>query len=148
MSDQGSGGLPGRIGATELYRRVWQHLTLGTEVPSWGSRHQGAPWDTARQLQQKMRLTNITWLANIEAAGDRGTERRWWIFLPSASNPPWGRWCHRCCSLVPPTPCSISPRATPTDSIPARATGTTMDPSLPERGPLYCRTLTPLALTN
>ncbi|CAB1333292.1 unnamed protein product [Coregonus sp. 'balchen'] len=58
--------------ALELYRRGRQHLTLGLEVPTRGPRNQGAPWDTARQLQQKMRetLTNIsTRVANMETAG-------------------------------------------------------------------------------
>ncbi|XP_067085150.1 spartin a isoform X1 [Osmerus mordax] len=63
--------------ALELYRRGRQHLTQGLEVPTGGDRHNGAPWDTARQLQLKMRLTlrNIsTRLNDLETAESTPTE--------------------------------------------------------------------------
>ncbi|XP_035522671.1 spartin a [Morone saxatilis] len=40
--------------ALEYYRKGRQHLTQGMEVPTRGERQQGATWDTARQLQQRM----------------------------------------------------------------------------------------------
>ncbi|XP_044079246.1 spartin a [Siniperca chuatsi] len=39
------------------YRKGRQHLTQGMEVPTGGERQRGAAWDTARQLQQRMRDT-------------------------------------------------------------------------------------------
>ncbi|XP_012990120.2 spartin a isoform X2 [Esox lucius] len=61
-----------RTQALELYSQGRQHLTHGLGVPTLGPRHQGAHWDMARYLQQKMRttLTNIsTRISNMEAAG-------------------------------------------------------------------------------
>uniref|UniRef100_A0A3B4G3R7 Spartin n=1 Tax=Pundamilia nyererei TaxID=303518 RepID=A0A3B4G3R7_9CICH len=46
-----------RAEALEYYRKGRLHLTQGLEVPTGGQRQQGANWDTARQLQQKMRDT-------------------------------------------------------------------------------------------
>uniref|UniRef100_A0A3Q4HJ53 Spartin-like n=1 Tax=Neolamprologus brichardi TaxID=32507 RepID=A0A3Q4HJ53_NEOBR len=46
-----------RAEALECYRKGRLHLTQGLEVPTGGQRQQGANWDTARQLQQKMRDT-------------------------------------------------------------------------------------------
>uniref|UniRef100_A0A3B4UMS4 Spartin n=1 Tax=Seriola dumerili TaxID=41447 RepID=A0A3B4UMS4_SERDU len=46
--------------ALEYYRKGRQHLTQGVEVPTGGERHQGVAWDTARQLQQRMRDTLST----------------------------------------------------------------------------------------
>lgn len=46
-----------RAEALEWYTRGRQHLTQGVEVPTSGERHTGPVWDTARQLQQKMRDT-------------------------------------------------------------------------------------------
>lgn len=65
-----------RLEALELYSRGRQHLNQGLEVPTGGERHHGAPWDTARQLQLKMRLTlrnistRLTYLETME--GQRG----------------------------------------------------------------------------
>ncbi|XP_038820721.1 spartin a [Salvelinus namaycush] len=111
--------------ALELYRRGRQHLTLGLEVPTRGPQNQGAPWDTARQLQQKMRetLTNIsTRLANMETAGCLYPTPGPLVPpmpLPGSSNP------------LPHLYPTLPPGATPTDSLSAGATGTTMAPSLP-----------------
>ncbi|KAM4619956.1 spartin a [Polymixia lowei] len=60
-----------RAEALEYYHKGRQHLTQGLEIPTGGERQQGAPWDTARQLQQKMRETlgNVTThLADLQAA--------------------------------------------------------------------------------
>ncbi|XP_076607494.1 spartin a [Chaetodon auriga] len=46
-----------RAEALDYYRKGQLHLTQGMEVPTAGERQQGATWDTARQLQQRMRDT-------------------------------------------------------------------------------------------
>ncbi|XP_036381248.1 spartin a isoform X2 [Megalops cyprinoides] len=48
--------------ALELYRQGRQHLLRAIGVPSGGSERVGPAWDSARQMQQKMRetLSNIT----------------------------------------------------------------------------------------
>lgn len=46
-----------RAEALEYYTKGRQHLTQGMEVPTGGERQQGPAWDTARQLQQRMRDT-------------------------------------------------------------------------------------------
>nr|XP_033495091.1 spartin a isoform X1 [Epinephelus lanceolatus] len=46
-----------RAEALVYYRKGRQHLAQGLEVPTGGARQQGAVWDTARQLQQRMRDT-------------------------------------------------------------------------------------------
>ncbi|XP_069001677.1 spartin a isoform X2 [Embiotoca jacksoni] len=43
--------------ALVYYRKGQLHLTQGLEVPTGGERHNGAVWDTARQLQQGIRDT-------------------------------------------------------------------------------------------
>ncbi|XP_013985228.2 LOW QUALITY PROTEIN: spartin a [Salmo salar] len=131
--------------ALELYRRGRQHLTLGLEVPTRGPQNQGAPWDTARQLQQKMRetLTNIsTRLANMETAGV-GTAGQGGPALVDLVDLSAQCLYPTLGPLVPPMPLpdssnplphlypTLAPRATPTDSLSAGATGTTMAPSLP-----------------
>ncbi len=60
-----------RAEALEYYRKGRQHLTQGVEVPTSGERQQGAAWDTARQLQQRMRdtlRTVNTHLSDLETA--------------------------------------------------------------------------------
>lgn len=46
-----------RAEALECYRKGRQHLNQGMEVPTGGKRQEGAAWDTARQLQQRMKDT-------------------------------------------------------------------------------------------
>ncbi|XP_028451801.1 spartin a isoform X1 [Perca flavescens] len=46
-----------RAEALVYYRKGRQHLTQGLEVPTGAERQRGAVWDTARQLQQRMRDT-------------------------------------------------------------------------------------------
>ncbi|XP_040006667.1 spartin a isoform X1 [Xiphias gladius] len=60
-----------RAEALEYYRKGRQHLTHGLEVPSGGMRQQGVAWDTARQLQQRMRdtlSTVATHLSDLETS--------------------------------------------------------------------------------
>ncbi|XP_053187081.1 spartin a [Scomber japonicus] len=60
-----------RAEALEYYRKGRQHLMQGLEVPTGGQRHQGAVWDTARQLQQRMRdtlRTVSTHLSDLETS--------------------------------------------------------------------------------
>ncbi|XP_019131267.1 spartin a isoform X1 [Larimichthys crocea] len=57
--------------ALQYYRKGQQHLTHGTEVPTGGERQQGAIWDTARQIQQRMRdtlKTVSTHLSDLETS--------------------------------------------------------------------------------
>ncbi len=57
--------------ALEYYRKGRQHLTQGIEVPTEGQRQQGAVWDMARQLQQRMKdtLKNVnTHLSDLETS--------------------------------------------------------------------------------
>ncbi|XP_068600922.1 spartin a [Brachionichthys hirsutus] len=49
-----------RAEALECYKKGRQHLTQGIEVPTGGERHEGAAWDTARQLQHRMMDTLTT----------------------------------------------------------------------------------------
>ncbi|XP_040906998.1 spartin a [Toxotes jaculatrix] len=51
--------------ALEYYRKGRQHLTQGLGVPTVGERQQGVAWDTARQLQQRMRDTLSTVNAHL-----------------------------------------------------------------------------------
>lgn len=51
--------------ALEYYRKGRQHLTQGLEVPTRGERQRGAAWDTARQLQNRMRDTLRTVNAHL-----------------------------------------------------------------------------------
>nr|XP_046173531.1 spartin a isoform X1 [Oncorhynchus gorbuscha] len=128
--------------ALELYRRGRQHLTLGLEVPTRGPQNQGAPWDTARQLQQKMRetLTNIsTRLANMETAGvgmagqggpalvdlvDLSSQCLYPTLGPLVTPMPLPGSSNPLPHLYP----TLPPGATPTDSL---STCITMAPSLP-----------------
>lgn len=60
-----------RAEALEYYRKGELHLTQGMEVPTAGERQQGATWDTARQLQQRMRdtlKTVSTHLSDLETS--------------------------------------------------------------------------------
>lgn len=56
-----------RAGALVFYRKGRTHLTQGVDVPTGGERQQGAVWDTARQLQQRMRDTLRTVDAHLSA---------------------------------------------------------------------------------
>ncbi|KAM9846882.1 spartin a isoform 2-T2 [Aulostomus maculatus] len=68
-----------RAEALEYYRKCQQHLTQGVEVPTSGERQKGAVWDTARQLQQKMRDvlgTLSIYLSDIETSQLTPEKRR------------------------------------------------------------------------
>ncbi|XP_062241410.1 spartin b isoform X1 [Platichthys flesus] len=59
--------------ALELYKRGRQHLLRAISVPSQGEECAGGPWESARQMQQKMKetLNNITTrLAILETSSD------------------------------------------------------------------------------
>ncbi|CAM9329532.1 unnamed protein product [Lampetra planeri] len=78
--------------ALENYRKGQQHLSQGLEVPTSGERQQGAFWDSARQLQQRMRntlQTVNTHLSDMETSQlTPGTRRRrLFMDLPPNSRP-------------------------------------------------------------
>lgn len=56
-----------RAEALQYYREGHLHLTQGLEVPTGGEWQQGANWDTARKLQQKMRATLKTAESHISS---------------------------------------------------------------------------------
>ncbi|XP_022070055.1 spartin a [Acanthochromis polyacanthus] len=56
-----------RADALVFYRKGRMHLTQGVDVPTGGERQQGVVWDTARQLQQRMRDTLRTVDAHLSA---------------------------------------------------------------------------------
>lgn len=49
-----------QVKALECYRKGQQHLIQGTEVPLNADRQKGAAWETARNLQQRMKDTLST----------------------------------------------------------------------------------------
>lgn len=117
-----------RAEALECYKKGRQHLIQGLEVPTRGARHHGAHWDTARQLQQRMRATLgsvSAHLSDLEASettteGQRG---RLLKDLPSNlypdlapnSQPPHSSFHH----LYPTVPATIQTPA-PTPILPPR----------------------------
>ncbi|XP_070700265.1 spartin a [Pempheris klunzingeri] len=54
-----------RAEALVYYRKGQKHLIQGLEVPSGGEKQQGVAWDTAKQLQKKMRDTLTTVNAHL-----------------------------------------------------------------------------------
>uniref|UniRef100_A0A3Q1H8M7 MIT domain-containing protein n=1 Tax=Anabas testudineus TaxID=64144 RepID=A0A3Q1H8M7_ANATE len=46
-----------RVEALKYYTKGQLHLTRGLDVPTWGQKRVGPAWDTARQLQKRMRGT-------------------------------------------------------------------------------------------
>nr|XP_020476096.1 spartin [Monopterus albus] len=110
-----------RTEALEYYRKGRQHLTQGLGVPTRGQKQQGADWDKARQLQQRMRdtLTTVnTHLSDLEtsqltAGGQRG---RLLINLPPSLYPdlafnsqPPSSPLHHLYPTIPPTTQNTSP---------------------------------------
>ncbi|XP_047463956.1 spartin a isoform X2 [Mugil cephalus] len=68
-----------RAEALVYYKKGRMHLTQGLEVPTGGERHKGPSWDTARQLQQKMRdtlRTVTTHLSDLERSQPTTGEQR------------------------------------------------------------------------
>ncbi|XP_076025102.1 spartin-like isoform X2 [Genypterus blacodes] len=112
--------------ALASYKKGRQHLTQGLQVPTGGARHHGAPWDTARLLQQKMRETLRTvdaHLSELEAAATttEGQRGRLLKDLPSGlypdldpnSRPPQSS-LHHLYPTVPSTMQTLGPTPTPT----------------------------------
>ncbi|XP_062261487.1 spartin a isoform X1 [Platichthys flesus] len=86
-----------RAEALDYYRKGRQHLTYGVEVPTGGERHQGAAWDTARQLQQRMRdalRTVNTHLSDLETSQLTTGDQRQRLSLDLNSQPPSGSFLH------------------------------------------------------
>ncbi|XP_029375364.1 spartin a isoform X2 [Echeneis naucrates] len=82
-----------RAKALEYYKKGQQHLTHGVQVPTGGERHQGVAWDTARQLQQKMKNTLSTvntHLSDLETSQltTGGQRDRLLIGLPQPTHSP------------------------------------------------------------
>ncbi|XP_029304136.1 spartin a isoform X2 [Cottoperca gobio] len=119
-----------RVDTLEYYRKGRQHLTQGLGVPTGGARQRGAVWDTARQLQQKMRdtLSTVnTHLSDMERSPlTTGSQRGGLLMrlplnlypdLAPSSQPPQSSLHH----LYP--------------TIPATTQNTTPTPKLPPRSP-------------
>ncbi|XP_060942373.1 spartin a [Limanda limanda] len=90
--------------ALEYYRKGHQHLTYGVEVPTGGERHHGAAWDTARQLQQRMRdtlRTVHTHLSDLETSQLTTGDQRQRLLLDLNSQPPSGSLLHLYPTLPP-----------------------------------------------
>ncbi|XP_071362084.1 spartin a isoform X2 [Trachinotus anak] len=124
--------------ALEYYRKGQQHLTHGVEVPTGGERHQGVAWDTARQLQQRMRdtlSTVSTHLSDLETSQltTGGQRERLLMDLPPnlypdlapSSQPPHSSLHH----LYP----TISPNNQNTTPTPDTAPVRPVSPALPPR---------------
>uniref|UniRef100_A0A3Q4B825 MIT domain-containing protein n=1 Tax=Mola mola TaxID=94237 RepID=A0A3Q4B825_MOLML len=100
--------------ALECYRKGRRHLAQGVEVLAGGERRQGAAWDTARQLQQRMKDTLPTVSAHLSD--------------PETSRVTAG--CQRERLLEPPSPAALH-----TQTLPAAATTAMAYPG--EQPPAY-----------
>ncbi|XP_054482514.1 spartin a [Anoplopoma fimbria] len=120
-----------RAEALVFYRKGRQHLTQGLEVPTGGERQQGAVWDTARQLQQRMRDTLRTVNTHISdqetSQLTKGCQRsRLLMDLPPnlypdlapSSQPPQSSLNHLY-PTVPPTTQNTTPKLPPRPPSPA-----------------------------
>ncbi|XP_034034154.1 spartin a isoform X2 [Thalassophryne amazonica] len=120
--------------AMECYRKGQQHLKQGVEVPTGGERQQGAAWDTARQLQQKMRdaLNKVSaHLSDMETSEVKAGGQRLLLGLPSnfSTNPAAGSqaphsYLHRLYPAVPNAapPPNHTPPARPPPPVPVSTT--------------------------
>ncbi|XP_034540349.1 spartin a isoform X2 [Notolabrus celidotus] len=141
--------------ALMYYRKGHMHLTQGVEVPTAGPRHHGAVWDTARQLQQKMRDTLQTvngHLSDLQSSQVTPVPQR--SFLLKNLDPPKSSLNHLY-PTVPttnqnttptpktPPPRPPSPAVLHTHTLPAAAPGTTAMANTGEQPPVY--TLQPTA---
>ncbi|XP_041657602.1 spartin a isoform X1 [Cheilinus undulatus] len=141
--------------ALEYYRKGHQHLTHGVEVPTGGARQHGAPWDKARQLQQKMRdtlRTVNTHLSDLETSQPRAEAQRGQLLKDL--QPPQSTLHHLYPSIPPtnqsttlipktPPPRPPSPTVPHTHALPAVAPGSTAMANTGEQPPAY--TLQPTA---
>ncbi|XP_029923868.1 spartin a isoform X2 [Myripristis murdjan] len=138
-----------RMEALEYYRKGRQHLTQGLEVPTGGERHEGASWDTARQLQHKMRdtlRTVSTHLTDLETSEltTEGQRCRVLMELPPHLYPSLrlpSSSLHHLYPTVPatiqtpvPAPAPVRPPL-PNTSLPSEAPAAAV-PSLPPQTPL------------
>lgn len=144
-----------RAEALEYYRKGHLHLTQGVEVPTSGARHHGAVWDTARQLQQKMRDTLQTvngHLSDLETSQTTQAAQRG--LLLKDLQPPSNSLHHLYPSIPPtnqnatptpktPPPRPPSPAVLHKHTLPAAAPGTTAMANTGEQPPAY--TLQPTA---
>ncbi|GAA6219823.1 spartin isoform X1 [Lates japonicus] len=128
-----------RAEALEYYRKGRQHLTQGVEVPTAGERHLGVAWDTARQLQQRMRDTLSTvssHLSDLETSQQTTGDQRGRLLrdlppnlypdLAPNSQPPQSS-LHHLYPSIPPT--TQDTTLTPPNTAPPRPAS----PSLPTR---------------
>ncbi|XP_074528294.1 spartin a isoform X2 [Halichoeres trimaculatus] len=135
--------------ALEFYRKGQLHLTQGVEVPTAGVRHHGAVWDTARQLQQKMRDTLQTvsgHLSDLETSQTTKVAQRGLLF--KNLQPPQSSLHHLYPSIPPtnqnttpipktPPPRPPSPAILHKHTLPAAAPGTTAMANTGEQPPAY-----------
>ncbi|KAM3869248.1 spartin a [Diretmus argenteus] len=140
-----------RSEALEYYKKGRQHLNQGLGVPTGGERHQGAPWDAARQLQQKMSDTLRTvsaHLTDLETAELTTESQRSRVLmdlaphlypLTSSTQPPHSSLLHLYPTVpattiqIIPTPAAVRlapPGASPIHRLSSEAPGTKV-PSLP-----------------
>uniref|UniRef100_A0A3B5A6K2 Spartin n=1 Tax=Stegastes partitus TaxID=144197 RepID=A0A3B5A6K2_9TELE len=148
-----------RAEALVYYRKGQEHLTQGVDVPTGGERQQGAVWDTARQLQQRMRDTLKTVNAHLSAlensqlttGAQRGLllkdlPRNLYPDLAPNSQPPNSSTHHLYPTIpattqntTPPTPPPRppSPAVRHTHSVPAAAPGTTAMDNAGDQPPVY-----------
>lgn len=120
-----------RAEALEWYTRGRQHLTQGVEVPTSGERHTGPTWDTARQLQQKMRDTHKTvdaHLAELETSQVTSENQRGRLLenLPPQSS------IQHLYPTVPPSVCDAGQNKTPVAKTPPPRPPS---PAVPRRAP-------------
>ncbi|CAJ1063840.1 spartin [Xyrichtys novacula] len=140
-----------KVEALEYYRKGHQHLTQGVEVPTGGTRQHGAVWDTARQLQQKMRgtlQTVNTHLSDLQTSQMTSGAHRG--LLLKDLQPPQSSLHHLYPSIpttnqnTTPTPKTPPPRP-PSPAVqhmhthPAAAPGTTAMANTGEQPPAYTR---------
>ncbi|XP_038565181.1 spartin a isoform X2 [Micropterus salmoides] len=144
--------------ALVYYRKGLKHLTQGIEVPTRGERQQGVSWDTARQLQQRMRETLRTvnaHLSDLETSQlTTGCHRlvnlspNLYPDLAPNSQPPQSS-LHHLYPTIPtitqsttpyqktPPVWPLSPAAVHTHTLPAAATGTTDMANPGDQPPAY-----------
>lgn len=68
-----------RVEALKYYTKGQLHLTRGLDVPTWGQKRVGPAWDTARQLQKRMRGTLGTvnaHLSDLQSSGGTSGNQR------------------------------------------------------------------------
>lgn len=143
-----------RVEAVKYYAKGRQHLIQGLEVPTWGQKRVGAGWETARQLQQKMRgtLGTVTaHLSDLQTSGVTTGDQRGHLLmnLPPKlypditlnSQPPHSS-LHHLYPSIPPTNKSTNPTRTTAPAphrqpLRAAASGTIAMATPREQPPAY-----------